>query len=114
MATPRWWAGIDWSENGHDVAVVDRDGQVVIQTKIEESPAGVKDLLRQLASLTGSHAHSRKHVPIGTETSRGLLVGALRAAGQPVVAIKPSAVARYRGRCWVIGMPDGTADPVLI
>lgn len=95
----RWWAGIDWSEqNGHDVAVIGVAGEVVVQTRIPDSPDGVRELLRLLAGLSRSHRHSRRQVPIAIETSRGLLVAALRAAGQPVIAINPFSVARYRGR----------------
>ncbi|WP_116211572.1 IS110 family transposase [Streptomyces olivoreticuli] len=94
----RYFCGIDWSEGLNDVAVVDRAGEVVAAARVEESPAGVKELLQLLRGLNRSHRHSRKQVPIAIETNRGLLVGALRASGQEVVAITPSVVARYRGR----------------
>ncbi|MEU5429765.1 IS110 family transposase [Streptomyces olivoreticuli] len=94
----RYFCGIDWSEGLNDVAVVDRDGMVIASARIEESPKGVKELLQLLRGLNSSHRHSRKQVPIAIETGRGLLVGALRNADQPVVAINPSVVARYRGR----------------
>ncbi|MEV4502606.1 IS110 family transposase [Streptomyces klenkii] len=94
----RYFCGIDWSEGLNDVAVVDRAGEVVAAARIEESPEGVKELLQLLRGLSRSHRHSRKQVPIAIETSRGLLVGALRASGQQVVALNPSVVARYRGR----------------
>ena len=35
---------------------------------------------------------------VGIETDRGLLVGALLAAGYQVYAVNPHAVSRYRGR----------------
>jgi len=92
----RWWAGIDWSEHGHDVAVIDADGTVVVQTQIAETFEGVGEMLRLLSRL--SRSYSRRRVPVAIETSRGLLVAALRAAGQEVVAIDPTVVARYRGR----------------
>ena len=37
-------------------------------------------------------------IPVSIETSRGLLVAALRATGRPVYPINPMAVARYRER----------------
>ena len=37
-------------------------------------------------------------IPVEIETSRGLLVAALRASGRPVYPINPMAVARYRER----------------
>ncbi|RJL21037.1 IS110 family transposase [Bailinhaonella thermotolerans] len=94
----RWWMGIDWAEGLHDVAVVDEDGQVVARARIRETPEGVKELLALLSGLSTSKRHSRRQVPIAIETSRILLVHALRQAGLQVVAINPMVVARYRGR----------------
>lgn len=93
-----FWAGIDWSERYNDVAVVDHTGTVVARTRAEETPDGVKEILRLLAGLRSSHRHSRKHVPIAIESTDSLLVAALRAAGQTVIPINPTVAARYRGR----------------
>ncbi|MFL6119350.1 transposase [Actinophytocola sp.] len=90
------WAGIDWSEHLNDLAVVDKAGMVVARARVAETPHGVKEVMRLLAGLRSSHRHSRKDVPIAIETSRGLLVEALRAAGQPVVPINPVVVANHR------------------
>lgn len=96
---PRWWAGIDWSQrHGNEVAVVDDSGKLVARDRFPETPDGVRQLRRLLAGLSTSHRHSAKQVPVGIETSRGLLVAALRKAGQPVIELNPAMVARYRGR----------------
>ncbi|RLU86219.1 IS110 family transposase [Streptomyces griseocarneus] len=110
----RYYCGIDWSEGLNDVAVVDRAGAVIAAAQVEESPEGVKELLQLLRELNRSHRHSRKQVPIAIETNRGLLVGALRAAGQQVVAINPSAVARYRGRLNPTRKKSDRTDAVLL
>jgi hypothetical protein len=49
-----------------------------------------------MLAAAGDTAGSR--IPVAIETPRGLLVAALRAAGRPVYAINPMAVARYRDR----------------
>ncbi|BDH15359.1 mini-circle putative transposase for IS117 [Streptomyces hygroscopicus] len=91
----RYFAGIDWSDtSGHAVAVIDTHGHVVAEAHIEESPEGVADLLRLLSGVS----RRRRSIPVAIETSRGLLVGALRAHGQPVYAINPMSAARYRTR----------------
>lgn len=94
----RWFAGIDWSERGHDVAVLDADGEVVGQFKIPETPDGVQTLRRTLAGLSSSHRHSARQVPIAIETSQGLLVAWMRSVSLQVHAINPTVVARYRQR----------------
>jgi transposase len=93
-----YWAGIDWSERHHDIAVVDSAGTVVARARVEETPAGVKEILRLLSGLRTSHRHSRKHVPIAIEANKGLLVTALKSAGQTIIPINPTIAARYRGR----------------
>jgi hypothetical protein len=45
-----------------------------------------------------AHAEDPGQVVVGIETDRGLLVGALLAAGYQVYAVNPHAVSRYRGR----------------
>lgn len=94
----RYWAGIDYSENLNDVAAVDANGTVVAHIRVEETPSGVGEVLALLRGLSASHRHSRRQVPIGIETTQGLLVAGLLSAGQPVVPLNPTMVARYRGR----------------
>lgn len=89
------FCGIDWAENHHDVALVDAEGKLVAKRRISDSAAGFADLTAMMAA-----AGDRQDVPIpvAIETSRGLLVAALRATGRPVFPINPMAVARYRER----------------
>jgi transposase len=53
-------------------------------------------------------------VPVAIETTRGLLVAALRATGRPVFAINPLAVARYRERHSVSGKKSDHGDAVVL
>ncbi|GAA1154503.1 transposase [Kitasatospora gansuensis] len=98
MVSPKFFAGVDWSEHLNDLAVVDRSGEVIASTRFEATPAGVRDALAVLSGLRTSHTFSRRSVPVAIEASRGLLVNALRRHSQTVIPIHPSTVARYRGR----------------
>ena len=91
----RVYCGIDWAENHHDVALVDAEGNLVAKRRIADSAAGFADLTAMLADAGDSEDAP---IPVAIETSRGLLVAALRAAGRPVYPINPMAVARYRER----------------
>jgi transposase len=51
-----------------------------------------------LHALAASHVVDPAQVVVGIETDRGLLVGALLAAGYQVYAVNPQVVGRYRGR----------------
>jgi hypothetical protein len=80
------FVGIDWSESHHDVCVMDADGKVLAKDRIPEGVQGVA----QLHEMVAVHAEEPSDVVVGIELDRGLLVGALLAAGYAVHAIKPA------------------------
>jgi transposase len=89
------FCGIDWSEDHHDAAVADRDGQVLARLRISDDAAG----LARLLDLLARHGDTPDDpVPVAIETPRGLLVACLRATGRKVYPVNPMAVARYRDR----------------
>jgi transposase len=88
------FVGIDWAEAHHDVCVLDATGEVLAARRIPEGLEGVA----RLHALLGEHAETPDEVIIGIETDRGLLVGALVAAGYTVHAVNPLAASRYRER----------------
>jgi transposase len=88
------FVGIDWAEAHHDVCVLDHEGEVLATQRVPEGLEGVA----RLHALLGEHAEEPTEVVVGIETDRGLLVGALLAAGYRVYAINPLAASRYRER----------------
>ena len=89
------WCGIDWAENHHDVSVVDETGVQRVRMRIDDTAAGFSQLMGMLAEQQQPDADP---ITIAIETAKGLLPAALRAAGVPLTAINPLAVARYRDR----------------
>ncbi len=95
MAETDVFCGIDWASDHHDIALVDRDGQLVAKARIGDDTHGLAVLLTLLAE----HGDApERPIPVAIETSRGLLVAALRATGRRIYAINPMAAARYRDR----------------
>jgi transposase len=88
------FVGVDWGETHHDLCLLDQDGHVRAARRIPDGLAGVGEL----HALVATHAQDPAQVAVGIETDRGLLVGALLAAGYQVYAVNPHAVSRYRGR----------------
>jgi transposase len=88
------FVGIDWAERHHDVCLLDPDGQLLVAARLAEGVEGVG----RLHALLGEHADEPAEVIVGIETDRGLLVGALLAAGYQVYAVNPLAASRYRER----------------
>jgi transposase len=102
--------GDDWSEDHHDVYVMDQAGKRLASRRLPEGLTGI----RQLHELIAAHVEDPEQVVIGIETDRGLWVGALTAAGYQVYAINPLAVAHYRDRHHVSGAKSDASDAKLL
>ena len=105
------FCGIDWAEDHHDIALVDRDGRLLGRCRISDDPAGLTQLLAVLAE----HGDSPEDpFPVAIETPRGLLVACLRATGRQVYPINPMSVARYRDRHSVAGRKSDHGDSFVL
>ena len=105
------FCGIDWAEDHHDIALVNRDGQLLARRRISDDAAGLAELLNLLAE----HGDSPEDpIPVAIETPRGLLVACLRGTGRKVYPINPMAVARYRDRHSVAGRKSDHGDAVVL
>ena len=104
------FVGDDWSEDHHDVCLMDQAGKRLASRRLPEGLTGI----RQLHELIAEHAEEPSQVVIGIETDRGLWAGALAAAGYQVFAVNPLAVARYRDRHHVSGGKSDASDAKLL
>jgi transposase len=104
------FVGIDWSEHHHDVCVLDPRGEQLAKVRIPEGIEGVVRLHETLAD----HAEEPEDVIVGIEIDRGLLVGALVAAGYRVFAINPLSVDRYRDRHGTSGAKSDPGDAKVL
>ena len=99
--------GVDWGEAHHDLCLLDQDGSVLVARRVADGLAGVAEL----HALMAAHAEQPGQVAVGIETDRGLLVGALLAAGYQVYAVTrrwwaaTAAARRSRGPSPIVGMP---------
>ncbi|MFL4902987.1 IS110 family transposase [Streptomyces sp. MMS24-I2-30] len=85
--------GWDWATETHDVTVMDDTGKRVDRWELAHTEEGFAKTLARL----------RKHgdpadLPVAIETSRGLAVDRLLAAGHPVVPVHPNAFNAMRAR----------------
>jgi transposase len=104
------FVGDDWSEDHHDVYVMNEAGKRLGSRRLPEGLAGIS----KLHELIAAHATQPEQVIIGIEIDRGLWVGALSAAGYQVYAINPMAVARYRDRHHVSRAKSDASDAKLL
>ena len=105
------YCGIDWAEDHHDIAVVDRDGKLLARRRISDDAGGLATLLALLAEHGDTAGDP---VPVAIETPRGLLVACLRATGRQVCPINPRAVARYRDRHSIAGRKSDHGDSFVL
>lgn len=100
------YVGIDWSEDHHDVEVLDESGGRLAVARFGSGVEG----LGSFHELIAEHSDDPSQVVIGIETDRGLWVTALVATGYLVYAVNPRSVARYRERHSVSGAKSDAGD----
>jgi transposase len=91
--SPRYFTGIDWASDKHDVCVIDAAGSVEARFVIAHSADGLADLIRRLRRFGEPEL-----LPIAIERPSGLLVDTLVEPGFAVVPIHPNALKATRPR----------------
>ncbi|MET8245151.1 IS110 family transposase [Streptomyces sp. NPDC005202] len=87
------FVGWDWARETHDVTVMDGDGARADRWELAHTEEGLANALARL-QRHGDPAD----LPVAIETSRGLVVDRLPAAGHPVVPVHPNAFHAMRPR----------------
>jgi transposase len=104
------FVGIDWSEKHHDICIVDQQGEILTKGRVAD---GVEGLAR-LHEMVAEHAEDPEEAIVAIEIDRGLLVGALVAAGYQVFAVNPLSVDRYRDRHATSGAKSDPGDAKVL
>ena len=104
------YLGDDWSEDHHDVHLMNDAGERLAARRLPEGVEGIT----ALHALVAEHASGPGEVILGIETDRGPWVGALLAAGYRVYAINPRSASRYRDRHHVGGAKSDAGDARLL
>src|SRR6266511_5386516 len=92
-----WYAGIDWSDQHHDVVVIDADGRKVAARRFAHSVEGLADL----TAFLGGVVPALDQLACIIETTHGLLIAALLDAGLAVYPVNPKTVDRRRSAAGV-------------
>ena len=89
----RWFVGIDWATERHEVCIVDGGGQVVDRRSIEHSGAGIAQLIGYLKELTAGQPWE---LAAGVETPRVAIVESLIEQQFHVYSLNPKQMDRFR------------------
>ena len=100
------FVGVDWSEDHHDIEVLDEAGRRLAAGRVKHGVGGVAALHEMIAA----HVDGPSEVKVGIETDRGLIVQALVAAGYEVFAVNPRVADRYRDRHAISGAKSDALD----
>lgn len=97
------YVGWDWASQTHDITVMGAEGEVVDRWALRHDAAGIDAAIARL----GGHGRP-EDLPVAIESTSGLVVDRLLAAGHPVVPIHPNAFNAARPR-W--GASRAKSDP---
>src|SRR5215218_1901833 len=104
--TKRWFAGVDWGSEKHQVCLLDDSGAVVGERAFRHDGAGLAALCDWLVSVAGAAGA----VAVAIEVPHGPVVDALLDRGFAVHAINPKQLDRLRDRISVAGAKDDRRD----
>ena len=107
----RLFVGVDWGNEAHQVAVVDRARTVVHERSVHHAGADLAALTEWLAEQADGQAGA---VAVALEIPRGPVVDALLAQGLHVYAINPKQLDRFRDRYTVAGAKDDRRDALVL
>jgi transposase len=101
--------GWDWATETHDVTVMDESGKRIDRWELAHTEEGFAKTLARL----------RKHgapadLPVAIETTRGLAVDRLLAAGHPIVPVHPNAFHAMRARWGVSKAKTDAGDSMKL
>ena len=105
-----WFAGVDWGSEGHQVCVVDIEGNIAGERKFPHSGAGLAELGDWLLSIAGAAGT----VVVAIEVPHGPVVDTLIDRGFVVHAINPKQLDRLRDRFSVAGAKDDRRDAYVL
>jgi transposase len=106
--TYTFFVGIDLGSQSHQVCVIDREGKILGERKIEHGGAALQQMLTWLVELTGGA--SPETVAVALEAPRGAVIDALLERGYATFSINPKQLDRFRDRYSVAGAKDDSRD----
>ena len=91
----RYYMGLDWAKQYHEIVVVDGNGRILLDLRIEHTAQGWHRLREKLLDLAGPDLPV---VAATIETNRGPAVERLLELGCTLYPLNPKAAQRYRDR----------------
>jgi transposase len=103
----RWFVGIDWASETHQVCLVDAGGKIVGERGFSHAGAGLAEMCIWLLVTTRAEPTV---IAVAIEVPHGPIVETLLERGFLVYAINPKQLDRFRDRFTVAGAKDDRRD----
>lgn len=103
------YLGIDWATEHHDLALIDSDGGLLLQRRIDVTWSAVAALMESLQEHGGC-----AQVTVAVEAGAPRLAEAFAAAGYTVYEINPLQSDRFRDRFSPAGSKDDRRDALVL
>lgn len=103
----KWWVGVDWASETHQVTILDADGRVKGERTFTHGGAGLAALCDWLLTTTGAAAGA---IAVAIAVPHGPIVETLLERGFAVHSINPKQLDRFRDRFTVAGAKDDRLD----
>ena len=107
----RWFVGIDWATEEHQVCVENAVGAVVGEQVFAHSRAGLEKMCEWLAEVSGA---APAEILVAIEVPHGAVVETLLERGFGVLAINPKQLDRFRDRFTLAGAKDDRRDAQVL
>jgi len=105
------YVGVDWGTEFHRGCVLDGQGEVLRECRIDHSGQAITDFLRGLNEMAGGKPD---RIAVAIEVPRGPVVEALLEGGLAVFSINPKQLDRFRDRYTVAGAKDDSRDAYVL
>jgi transposase len=107
----RFFVGIDWATESHEVCVLDADQRVIGRRKVEHSGAGIAQFVEYLEGLAEGKPGT---IAVAIEMPRGAIVETLVERRFDVYSLNPKQMDRFRDRHTVAGAKDDSRDALVL
>ncbi len=104
---PKWFVGVDWGREAHQVCVLDAAGALVGERAFTHGGGGLADLCDWIVATTGAEPSA---IAVAIEVPHGPVVETLLERGFRVYAVNPKQLDRFRDRFTVAGAKDDRRD----
>ena len=106
-----FYLGVDWATEYHQMCILDSEGHLIRQQKIEHNGKAITDFIASIGELAQGQVD---RIAVAIEVPRGPIVEAFLEHRWAVFAINPKQLDRFRDRHTVAGAKDDSRDAFVL